>query len=485
MLIENLYPNKVFHYFKEVSAIPRGSKHEKGISDYCVKFAKERNLDVYQDENYNIIIRKPATKGYEEYKTLVIQGHLDMVWEKKGDVEFNFETQGIRLFIEDGYITAKGTTLGADNGIGIALGLAILDSDELQHPSLEILFTTEEESSMNGAEAIDVNELKGRTILNIDTEEYGKIYVSSAGGSRVTTAIEKNIDEIDNSANVYSIELKGLSGGHSGVDINTGAGNSINILANMMKELYSKKPFRIISFNGGDKDNAIPRESKIIIETKEDIENDIANLYEKYAKPYLNRDKNMIYVINKVNRETNDIISLSDTKEVLDFITEHKTGVVKMSDDIDGLVQTSLNFGVLRMTKNEGKIKIALIALVRSSSVEELKNTVEELNQLSKKYSGSHTKDGEYHPWEYAKISGLRDLLVKSWEELTGEKAELTAIHAGLECGIFTEKMPDADVVSIGPTILNAHTPDEMLEIEAVGKTWDYLVDILKKYNLK
>ena len=281
LVTKGIYPEKVLGFFEEISKIPRGSGKEKQISDWLVKFAKDRNLEVYQDSVNNVIIKKEATKGYEKYAPLILQGHMDMVWEKNKDVDFDFEKEGIKLKIEDGYLKAKGTTLGADNGIAIAYGLAILDSDDIKHPKLEILITTDEEVSMTGAQNLDMSLLEGKKMINLDTEEVGKIYVSSAGGATIKLRSKVETLNLDKEDKVYLIEILGLQGGHSGAEIHLNLGNSIKILSEVLKHLNIKYDFELIEIDGGNKDNAIPREAHATIATKVDLKdiNEVLELY--------------------------------------------------------------------------------------------------------------------------------------------------------------------------------------------------------------
>ena len=283
MDVEKLYPEKVFHYFREISKIPRGSKKEKEISDWLVKFAKGRGLQVMQDQNYNVVIKKKASEGYEDFSPLILQGHMDMVWEKNKDTKFNFETQGIELVEREGFLKANGTTLGADNGIAVAYALAILDSDDIKHPALEILITTDEEEGMSGAENLDYSVFDGKTLINLDTEEYGEIYVSSAGGGRTTTQFilsPKKIKTEDST--LISIEIKGLSGGHSGAEIHKNFGNSNKIMGEVLYHLSKRYSMRLIHIDGGEKVNAIPREAMVHLNVK--LDGDTVKEFEKAAK---------------------------------------------------------------------------------------------------------------------------------------------------------------------------------------------------------
>lgn len=488
MDIEKIYPEKVFYFFSEISKIPRGSGHEKEISDWLVKFAKERNLEVYQDNYNNVIIKKEATKGYENYQTLILQGHMDMVWEKNKDIDFDFEKEGIKLKVEDGFLKAQGTTLGADNGIAVAISLAILDSSDIKHPSLEVLITTDEEVGMSGAENVDVNLLKGKKMINLDTEEVGIIYVSSAGGAtiKLNTLVENF--EISEEEKVYSIEIKGLNGGHSGAEIHLKLANSIKILVEALKHLAIKYEFNLVNIDGGNKDNAIPREAEAYISTKVSIE-ELKEILDKYIEvkkeEYKELDSGLTYSINEINDKNFRKISSRDTHKVIKLYNEFPHGVRTMSSKIEGLVQTSLNFGVLKTEICENKTNLKINSLLRSSSIKELDELQDYLIELGNKYETKGEKVPSFYPWEYKEDSTLRELAKDVFKAKYLKEVEIKAIHAGLECGIFVEKIKDLDVISFGPDIFGAHTPEERMNIESVKIVWDYLIELLEKYNLE
>lgn len=487
MDIEKLYPERVFHYFLEISKIPRGSGNEKEVSDYLVNFAKSHNLFVYQDEYNNILIRKPATKGYEKYKSICIQGHMDMVCEKNKDVEFDFETQGINVMVKDGFLTANGTTLGADNGISMGMTLAILESDTIKHPKLEILITTDEEVSMKGAEGFDVTKLESDILVNIDSEEYGAIYVSSAGCSRVRTFLNFESEEITLKDNIYGIEIKGLQGGHSGADIHENRANSIKIANEIVRRLSVMTDVRYVSFNAGSKNNTIPREGEVVIVANASI--DKVKEYVDLAVDSLNNEYrategNIQAIVTKEKYTGQTQFTEKSTIKLLNYILGYLTGVIRFSSDIKGLVQTSLNLGVIT-TEDEGNIKkVTINSLIRSGVLYEQEQLCEYVVNYGKKYDSESIIDDSCNPWEYKKDSKIRDYFARIFEEQTGVKPNIAAIHAGLECGIFSEKNPKLDVISIGPDIKNPHTPDERMSIEAVAQTWEYLLKALEEYRI-
>lgn len=490
MNIEKLYPEKVFHYFSEISKIPRASKKEKEISDWLVKFAKERKLKVIQDEHYNVIIKKKATEGYEDFSPLILQGHMDMVWEKNKDTEFDFSTQGIELVIDGDFLKANGTTLGADNGIAVAYALAILDSDDIKHPALEVVITTDEEDGMSGVVNLDFDEFDGKTLINLDTEEYGEVYVSSAGGTRTETKFIFETKKIGNDYTPISIEVKGLSGGHSGAEIHKNLGNSIKILSEVLYHLSKRYEMSLMHIDGGGKVNAIPREAIAEIAVKLDGDNieelkKLAGLaFENILKDFKVSDKSPILVIEKIE-EKNLGISLGDTLNIINFLHEVPNGVLEMSKHIEGLVETSINIGFISTEIVDGNVKIRIKSLARSMANNPLNRLVEEVTDLTRKHDANIKIAASNPSWEYKEDSKIRELIAKSFKEITGNEPVIKAIHAGLECGVFTQNIKGADVVSIGPNIYGAHTPEERMDIKSVGETWEWLLKILENYNIK
>ena len=490
MSIEKLYPEKVFHYFAEISKIPRASKKEKEISDWLVKFAKERKLKVIQDEHYNVIIKKKATEGYEDFSPLILQGHMDMVWEKNKDTEFDFSTQGIELVIDGDFLKANGTTLGADNGIAVAYALAILDSDDIKHPALEVVITTDEEDGMSGVANLDFDEFDGKTLINLDTEEYGEVYVSSAGGTRTETKFIFETKKIGNGYTPISIEVKGLSGGHSGAEIHKNLGNSIKILSEVLYHLSKRYEMSLIHIDGGGKVNAIPREAVAEIAVKLDGDSidelkKLAGLaFENILKDFKVSDKSPILAIEKIE-EKNLGISLGDTLNIINFLHEVPNGVLEMSKHIEGLVETSINIGFISTEIVDGNVKIRIKSLARSMANNPLNKLVEEVTDLTRKHDANIKIAASNPSWEYKEDSKIRELIAKSFKEITGNDPVIKAIHAGLECGVFTQNIKGADVVSIGPNIYGAHTPEERMDIKSVGETWEWLLKILENYNIK
>ena len=415
---------------------------------------------------------------------------MDMVWEKNKDTEFDFSTQGIELVIDGDFLKANGTTLGADNGIAIAYALAILDSDDIKHPALEVVITTDEEDGMSGVANLDFDEFDGKTLINLDTEEYGEVYVSSAGGTRTETKFIFETKKIGNGYTPISIEVKGLSGGHSGAEIHKNLGNSIKILSEVLYHLSKRYEMSLIHIDGGGKVNAIPREAVAEIAVKLDGDSidefkKLAELaFENILKDFKVSDKSPILAIEKIE-EKNLGISLGDTLNIINFLHEVPNGVLEMSKHIEGLVETSINIGFLSTEIVDGNVKIRIKSLARSMANDPLNKLVEEITDLTRKHDANIKIAASNPSWEYKEDSKIRELIAKSFKEITGNEPVIKAIHAGLECGVFTQNIKGADVVSIGPNIYGAHTPEERMDIKSVGETWEWLLKILENYNIK
>jgi dipeptidase D len=483
-ITKDLMPQKVFYFFEEISKIPRGSKKEKKISDWLVKFAKDRNLEVYQDSVLNVVIKKPGSNGHENYSPLILQGHMDMVWEKNSSTDFDFETEGIKLAVKDGFLKAVGTTLGADNGIAVAIILAILDSKEIVHPPLEAVITADEEAGMTGVENLDVSLLEGKTMLNIDTEEEGEIYVSSAGGSRVQIDFNFQRDSVDEGTQNILLEIKGLNGGHSGSDIDKGLGNSIKILSFILSELSKKFSFKLYDVNGGDKTNAIPREAFSLLNiAASDFENFIKEskvLFEDMKSTYSKTEQSLTMEIKDNVKTERNPISLEDSRNLINLLCEVPNGVITNSAHIDNLVETSLSMGVLRTHDNTSSIQLLLRSSV-NSALHDLEN---KLRDISKLYNADFTVDSSYSSWEYKEDSKIRELFTEAHKDIFQKTPKIKAIHAGLECGIFAGKINGLDVTSIGPNIYGAHTPEERMEISSVEYTWNWILKALELYKI-
>lgn len=480
----SLQPEKVFYYFEEISKIPRGSGNTKEVSDYCVSFARERGLYVRQDELNNVVIKKPATKGYEGKPGVIIQGHLDMVAEKDSDSNHDFMKDPIKLIVDGDFLTADKTTLGADDGIAVAMGLAILDSDDIKHSELEVIFTVDEETGMYGAMDLDMSDINGKYMLNLDSEDDGIITVGCAGGksAHVTYALE--LGEV--AGVIYELKINGLKSGHSGVDINNERANANILIGRVLKYINDRIAIRVVSINGGSKDNVITKEStaRFILHTHEDVEKKVSLL-----KDALSEIEAVIK--NEYSISDKDInISLSDgeygifyaasrkaTDNVLAFINVVPFGPQNMVPGMNGLVETSLNMGVVKTEKD----KITINLSIRSSVNSRKELVAEKIETLAKLTDGSYAEDGEYPEWEYKADSPLQKLLCKVYKEMFNEDLKLDLIHAGLECGYILEKKPELDVVSFGPQTYDIHTTAERVSISSVAKVYDFVKGIMEE----
>ena len=473
-VLEGINPNGVMKFFEEISMIPRGSKNEKEISDYLVKFGKDRGLETIQDKSLNVIIKKPATKGYENVPSMILQGHMDMVCEKNQGTEHDFMKDSLKLRIVDGWIKATGTTLGADNGIAVAFALALFDSKELPHPALEVLITSDEEMGMTGAQNLDTSLLSSKTLINIDTEEEGELYVSCAGGARGVFEIPVKKEKV--SSKGLHLKVRGLQGGHSGADIHLQKGNANKLLGRVLNALNNLLELQLSSVSGGSKDNAIPREAdvKFIINDFTKAK-EIISEYEGIFKNELRvSDKDIRLEVEEI--EINELFGKEESSKIVETIQLHPNGIKSMSLDIEGLVESSLNLGVIVTNENS----VTLHSAIRSSVLSQKMAMVEELKTLAKVMNINFIDSAHYPAWQYREHSKIRDIFEKTYEKINGKKPKIKAIHAGLECGLFDEKFDDIDMISFGPDIRNAHTPEEMVNIASIERVWNYFVEVMK-----
>lgn len=472
-VLEGLKPEKVFYYFEEISKIPRGSGNEKQISDYLYNFAKVKGLEVIQDEYLNIIIKKPASKGYEGAPTVMLQGHMDMVCEKNEGLDHDFEKDPIRLRIIDGHIYGTDTTLGADNGIGVAMALSVLDSD-LDHPSLEVLITTDEEVGMTGAENLDGSIFKSKYLLNLDSEEEGVFTSGCAGGSEIYFKIPVEFQKSKGQA--YRLSVKGLSGGHSGVDIGKEKGNANKIIGRVLYDLMDDVD--LVSIDGGSKTNAIPREASAIITLRNfDKVNERISKWNKILRnEYAFTDPEIRVLLTNLNKEVFPL-EKEIFRKTLALINLIPVGVLSRSTEID-LVISSNNLGII--TTDEEYIR--LLNHPRSSLESLLTEGLHPaMKQLSHALGVEFQVGSQYPGWEYAKESAIRDICVDVYKDIFKKEAQVSAIHAGLECGILMDKIPGLDAISMGPDAYDAHSPNEHVSIKSVENIYKLLCEILKK----
>ncbi|MDD6484243.1 MAG: aminoacyl-histidine dipeptidase [Clostridiales bacterium] len=468
-VLNNLKPQKVFEFFEEISRIPRGSGNTDKISEYCVEFAKKRGLWVKRDEFNNVIIKKPASKGYEDAPAVVLQGHLDMVCIAEGD--FDFENKPIPLVTDGEWVWAEKTTLGGDDGVAIAMGLAILDSDRAEHPKLEVLFTSDEETGMDGAAGLDASVLEGNKIINIDSEDEGIITVGCAGGIRVFGTLKLKRESLDEEG--VRINISGLLGGHSGVEINAGRINALKAMA----ELLSEIKVQIADIQGGARDNAIPALATAIVyaEDTEAVFAAAKKLEAKLREEYAETDGNIC--IECLGEKIGYVYSREDTDRIISILKEAPDGVQSMSKSIEGLVQTSSNLGVAKVENDS----LNMVFLIRSSVNREKDELCEKIAGIIENNGGITELSGGYGAWEYRENSPLRDTAVRVFSDMYGYAPRLETIHAGLECGILAGKIEDMDCISIGPDLKDIHTPKERMNVKSVERVYNYVLEILKR----
>ncbi len=474
-MLENIKPEKVFSYFEQLSKIPRGSGNTKMASDWIVDFAKKRNLEYYQDELNNVIIIKNATKGYEISEAVILQGHIDMVCEKAADCTKDMEKEGIDILVEGDVISADGTTLGADNGIAVAMILAILDSEDLEHPRLECIFTVDEETGLYGAAFIDVSMLKGKTFINIDSEDEGIFTVSCAGGN--VTECKLGIEREDFEGKAVKIKISGLTGGHSGIEIHKGRANSNILMGRLLYQIKKSQKIRVVSVNGGLKNNAIPVETvaEVIVENYELCKN-ICEEFENIFK-YENRCTDADVTIKISESEYEKPLTEQSGDKLIFMLNALPNGVIYMSNEIEDLVQTSLNMGIF---KTEEK-SITSEMCVRSSIDSQREMLTERIKCIMEGIGGSVQAFGEYAGWDYKEKSYLRNLMVEVFKDQYGYEPRVEAIHAGLECGVFSGKIKELDCISFGPDIDEVHTFREKMYISSVSRVYDMLVEALRR----
>ena len=477
-MLENLEPKKVFEFFEELTKIPRPSYKEKAVSDYLVKFAEERGLEHYQDELGNVIIIKEAAPGYENEVPVILQGHIDMVCEKEPGLEKDMETEGIDIDFDDKYVFAKGTTLGGDDGAGVAYGMALLDDKELKAPRLEVVLTVAEEIGMDGATAIDLSMLKGKRLINLDSEDEGIFCVGCAGGSSVELSFTGKRESATGS--VLEFTYEGFTGGHSGTEIVKGGANAIVSLARVIATVAKDNDIRIESLTCDGKDNAIARRATARLVVSPDERNGIIEALldeaEKVNEEFSSTDPEAEASVLLDGEKEVSVFTKEDSLKLLTLILAEPNGVVTMSADVEGMPETSLNVGVLTTEGDE----VHLVYAVRSA-VETARAALEtRMELIANAFGAKYTVSSPYPAWEYRKDSPLRDKMVKIFTDMYGKAPEVVTIHAGVECGILVQKIEGLDSISIGPNLYDVHTPSEKLDIESTRRTFEYLKKVLE-----
>ncbi len=476
-VLSDLEPKNVFTFFEEITKIPHGSGNVGRISDYLVSFAEERGLFCIQDEWKNVIIVKEATQGYENEPAVILQGHMDMVAVKKPDCDIDMQEEGLKVAVDGDRIYAEGTSLGGDDGIAVAYALALLDSDTIEHPRLEVVITVDEEVGMDGAREIDLSMLKGSRMLNLDSEDEGIFLTSCAGGARVDCRLPLKREDMEGIA--YEVVVGGLRGGHSGGEIHKERGNSNCLMGRLLWSLSEKMPVGVLSMEGGLADNAIPRETKavLVIQAKDSAAfAEIAYAAADMIGGELG-DKDPDFTIAVTERERGSFfcVAPADTCRAAAFLNALPNGVQAMSSHIHGLVETSLNLGILELLEEEVHAEFSV-----RSSVESAKYAlIGKLASVCVLAGASYTMTGDYPGWKYRVDSPLREKMIALYEKMYGEKPKVEAIHAGLECGLLGSKIADLDCVSFGPQMSDIHTTEETLSISSTRRVWEYLVRLL------
>ncbi|WP_339610908.1 aminoacyl-histidine dipeptidase [uncultured Xanthomarina sp.] len=479
--IRNLEPKQLWNKFADLNAVPRASKKEAQVIAFMKDFGKKLNLETIEDEVGNVIIKKPATPGMEDRETIVMQSHLDMVHQKNADTHFDFETQGIEMYVDGDWVRAKGTTLGADNGLGVATIMAILESTDIPHPAIEALFTIDEETGMTGAMGLKGGLLEGKILLNLDTEEDDEIGVGCAGGVDVTATRSYKEEETPEFKIGFSVTVKGLQGGHSGMQIHEGLGNANKILNRLLFDGFENFGLRISEIDGGSLRNAIPRESKAFVAIHEEaFKAEMAELANEIKAELKTMEPDMEIVISNIETPKK-VMDLGVQEGLTRALYAALNGVYRMSADIPDLVETSNN--IARVIVKDGQVKIACLT---RSSVESSKWDLANMLRATFELTGCEVEfSGDYPGWKPNMDSAILKVLDNLYEKMNGQKAHVAACHAGLECGILGQNYPEMDMISFGPNIKGAHSPDERAQISSAQKYWKFVLEILKQIPKK
>ena len=475
-ILSALEPRAVFHYFEALCAIPHGSGNTRGISDWCAAFARERGLECHQDALGNVIIIKEAAPGYEGAEPVILQGHLDMVCEKEAGCPRDMAREGLELAVDGDWVSARGTTLGGDDGIAVAMALALLDGEDIPHPRLEVVLTVDEEVGMVGADSLDASPLKGRTLINLDSEAEGIFTVSCAGGNRTWCTLPVRREPFPGAG--LSVAVGGLIGGHSGAEIHRGRANALVLLGRCLRAVGERTSLRLAEARGGGKDNAIPTESRMVVAVEDAAaaREALAALEADLKKEYRTADPGLFFQVEDCPLPAHPLDGES-TRRAVCMLSCLPNGVQAMSGDIPGLVQTSLNLGILETEEDRLTACLCLRSTVGSQK-EEMKSR---LACLMEQLGGAVEYFGDYPAWEYRAESPLRERMVQVFREQYGREPKIEAIHAGLECGLLAGKLPGLDCVSIGPELLDIHTPRERMNVSSVGRVWAFLLEVLKR----
>ena len=471
-------PERVFYHFEEISKIPRESYNEKAISDYLVEFGKKLNLETYQDKYYNVILRRKASQGYENAPGIVIQGHMDMVCEKENDSNHDFKKDPIDLIVDGNKLRANKTTLGGDNGIAIAMGMAILEDKSIKCGTIELLATTSEEIDLNGALSLEPNILKGKMLINLDSEDEGVITVGSAGGVEIDILLPIKKESISD-VNLYTLSLEKLQGGHSGVEINQKRGNANKILVEVLHNLKALTDYSLVEVLGGSKDNAIPRSGKVVIASKNDIKDLITKVANEVKEKYVSFEPEMVFNLETTTVKEVSVLSDTTLDSYIKTIEEIPTGANTWMKEYPEIVESSDNLAIVK-TLDEN---INIIISLRSSDPEVLKELKEKIASILKENSANFEFSAGYPEWKFRAESQLREKALEVYKKLYNEDMKVEVIHAGLECGAISQNYPDIDFISVGPNLRDVHTPSEYLEIDSTERVYNYVVELVNSLN--
>ncbi|MFT5860845.1 MAG: dipeptidase D [Flavobacteriaceae bacterium] len=484
MNIRNLAPESLWNHFADLNAVPRPSKKEERVIQYMMDFGKNLGFETIQDAIGNVIIKKPATSGMEDRKMVILQSHLDMVHQKNSDTVFDFDTQGIEMRINGDWVDANGTTLGADNGIGVASIMAVLTSTDIAHPAIEAMFTIDEETGMTGAMQLDPSNFEGEILLNLDTEDDDELSIGCAGGIDTNTSYKYELVPVDVDAACFEIKVSGLVGGHSGMDIDKGRGNANKLINRVLRAIRKSCAIQLISIDGGSLRNAIPREATAVIAVNHDYEGQVDvefNAISILLKKELAALETELEISFKPTSNQTHCAASADTTKIIDAIYAVHNGVFRMSPDIADLVETSSSLA--RIIMKDGEF---VSQSLQRSSVESTKDDVANTIRATFELMGATVvQTGDYPGWEPNPKSAILDIMSDLYKKKFNEDPKIKACHAGLECGILSKHLPKVDMISFGPNIRAAHSPDEKVQISSVQKFWDYLLDVLKEIPSK
>ena len=486
MSVRNVEPKILWNNFADLNAVPRASKKEEQVIAFMLKFGNDLNLETFQDEIGNVIIKKPASSGMEDRKTVILQSHIDMVHQKNNDTDFDFATQGIDMIVDGDWVKANGTTLGADNGIGVAAIMSVLASSEIKHPAIEGMFTVDEETGMTGALNLDPSNFQGEILLNLDTEDDDELSIGCAGGIDTNTSYNYATQEILSNYTCYEISVKGLIGGHSGMDIDKGRGNANKIMNRVMYHLMTRAvDFQIISIDGGSLRNAIPRESNALIAVEKEALDELSNSFDtivaSIADEFKLIEKNLNISLSKAVSPSSKMTESIERNKIIEVIQAVHNGVFRMSPDIEGLVESSSSLA--RVIVKDGEF---IAQFLQRSSVESSRDDVANAVRSPFDLIGANViQDGEYPGWQPNSESEILDIMRELYIKNFNEEPQVKACHAGLECGILSEHLPDVDMISFGPNIRAPHSPDEKCQISSVQKFWKYLLSALEATPVK